>query len=135
MRWDGKVGAVRRFLAAELGLDLRSGRLATSKCGNWLCVHPEHVQTITRAKLSARIAKERSYGTNPVRMQKLAENARARSKLNIQIAQEIREAEGSQRAIAKKYGISQHTVNSIKRGKTWRDYTNPFTQLMKGLFR
>lgn len=135
MRWNGKVGAVRRFLAEELRLDLKGGKLATCKCGNWICVNPDHVQTVTRRTLQMRIAKQRDYGSNPVRMNKIAQNARSRSKINEQIAAEIREAPGPQREIAAKYGLSQYAVSCIKRGKTWRDYSNPFAALMKGLFK
>lgn len=135
MRWEGKTGAVRRYLAIELGLDLRGGRLATCKCGNWICVNPDHVQTVSRRQLQLRVVKHTKFNTNPVRMMRIAEQARKRSKINMEIAQQIREAEGVQREIAKQYGVSQYTVSCIKRGKTWRDYTNPFTALMKGLFK
>lgn len=135
MRWEGKVKAVRRLLAIEQNLQFANGKLATSKCGNWMCVHPDHVHTVTRAKLQQRIAKEMQFHTNPLRMKKLAMQARKRSRLNEELAQEIREAEGTQRAIAARYGITQATVSCIKCGKTWRDYTNPFTALMKGLHK
>ena len=132
INYNGRAGAVRRFLAIEAGMAVK-GKVVTSKCGNPLCVCPEHVQVVTRRTLQQRIAKERRYQTNPVRLKKLSERARANSKLNLELVQQIREAEGKQRDIAKRFGISQPTVSVIKRGVTWRDYTNPFAQLIGGL--
>ena len=132
MNFEGKVKPVRRHLAEAMGLPVQ-GKLATYRCGNPLCVHPDHLMVITRKKLQQRIAKEFKHHTNPLRLKKLSDKARARSKLNMELAQAIRDAEGTQRDIAARFGITQATVSVIKRGVTWRDYTNPFTQLLGGL--
>lgn len=79
------------------------------------------------------VSKESKYTSSPLRMKKLADKARENSKLNSELAAEIRDAEGTQREIAARFGISQATVSVIKRGKTWRDYFNPFIQLIGGL--
>jgi predicted XRE-type DNA-binding protein len=63
-------------------------------------------------------------------MAKISSVARQHAKLNEQLAEEIRQADGTQREIAKRFGVSQATVSVIKRGKTWRDYNNPFAQLI-----
>lgn len=132
MNYKQSVMPVRRLIAIERGAVL-NGKLATYRCGNQLCVNPDHVILVTRQKLQKRIAAETRYQINPVRMQKLAVMARARGKLTMELAQAIRDAEGSQREIAKRFGVSQATVSVIKRGKTWRDYTNPFIQLFGGM--
>lgn len=128
MRYHQRTSQVRRFIAEAQGKNLK-GKLATCKCRNELCVNPEHVVVITRKRLQELLAKERQYQTNPVRMKKLAEKARAKSKLNQHLVEEIRSAEGSQREIALRYGITQAAVSSIKRGRTWKDYSNPFAGL------
>lgn len=134
INYKHKVTSVRRAFAEEMGKSIK-GKLVTCKCRNELCVNPDHLLVVTRKRLQEMISKERKYTSNPVRMQKLAAKARARGKLTPELAAEIREAEGSQREIAARYGISQSTVSVIKRGKTWRDYANPFAQLIGGLNR
>jgi hypothetical protein len=132
MNFEGKVKPVRRHLAEAMDLPVQ-GKLATYKCGNPLCVHPDHLMVITRKKLQQRIAKEFKHHSNPLRLKKLSDRARAHSKLTVELAQAIRDAEGKQRDIAAQFGVTQATVSVIKRGVTWRDYTNPFTQLLGGL--
>lgn len=132
MNYGGKVRAVRRHLAEALEMPIE-GKLVTFKCGNPLCVQPKHLELTTRKKLQQRIAKHIKHHTNPVRMKKISDLARLNSKLTLPLALEIRNAEGKQREIAARYGVTQATVSSIKRGATWRDYSNPFAQLIGGL--
>lgn len=132
INYKQRVISVRRLIAEHQGHDL-VGKVATYKCGNELCVNPDHVHVITRKRLSKRLTKDLKYHTDPVRMKKLAIAARAHGKLTMEMAQQIREAPGKQRDIAKQYGVSQATVSVIKRGITWRDYSNPFAQLIGGL--
>lgn len=132
MRHEGTTMAVRRVIAIVAGLQL-TGRLATHKCGNPLCVNPDHVAMVTRKRLQKRIATTIQYHASPVRMQKLADKARSKAKLTMDLAEQIRQAEGPQRQIAARFGVTQATVSVIKRGKTWRDYSNPFAQLIGGL--
>jgi hypothetical protein len=134
MRHNGRVAGVRRFLAIDMGKEVK-GKVVTHKCGNPACVNPEHLAVITRGKLQKRIAGERNYKTNPLRQKKIADKARENSKLNLSIVEQIRAADGSQRKIAAEYGITQATVSCIKSGRTWRDYSNPFAALVGALTR
>lgn len=131
IRIGGKTLAVRRAIALAQGKQVER-LFVTCKCRNDLCVNPDHIHIVTRSKLQKYIAKERDYGTNPARRKRIADKARERSKLTMELAAEIREATGKQRDIALRFGISQATVSSIKRGATWRDYSNPFIQLLRG---
>lgn len=133
MNWKGHVNPVRRFIAQELGLDLSDGKVVTCKCRNYMCVNPDHIMVITRKRLQSMSAKELNYAANPARVKKIADKARARSRLTMEIAQQIREAEGTQPEIAQRFGISQSTVSLIKRGEIWRDHTNPFAGLFGGM--
>lgn len=132
INYRGRVVSVRRLIAEQQGHDL-AGRVATYGCGNALCVNPEHVVVMTRKKLSKKSSAEQKYHANPVRMKRLSDKARAHSKLNWELVCQIREATGTQREIAERFGISQATVSVILRGITWREYTNPFAQLIGGL--
>jgi len=128
MHWQGKVGAVRRFVLLDQGVDLAK-RLATYTCGNPACVNPEHLAPATRKRVQVRTVAESSYTSDPMRRKRVSDKARLRSKLTLDQALAIREADGKQDDIAAAYGVSQATVSAIKLGKTWRDYTNPFARL------
>jgi predicted XRE-type DNA-binding protein len=130
MRYKNRTISVRRLIMVQQGLDVK-GKLAASKCGNKICVNPEHLELITRKGLNKRTAIELSYTFNMLRKAKISVTVRARSKLTAELADEIKLASGSQRDIARRYSISQSTVSMIKRGRTWRDYLNPFAQLIK----
>lgn len=129
MNHGGRAAAVRRLILEDQGAYLGK-RLATYTCGNAKCVNPEHVAPITRRALQLRNAEQHGYSNNPVRRKRLAENARTRAKINEQIAEEIRNAEGTQHEIAKRFGVSQATVSRVVLGKGWRTYGgNPFAGL------
>ena len=132
MRVDDKVFGVRRLIAQHLGLDLREGLLATCRCRNWACVNPDHIQTVTRKVLQRRIGKKVNFRLNLLQKKKLSERMRKRGKLNEQIAKEIRECTEPLEEIAQRYGVSRFTVRAIQRGEAWRDYSNPFVQLIEG---
>lgn len=128
MQYQGKVGAVRRFILLEQGVNL-SKRLATYTCGNPFCVNPEHVAPATRRAVQRRTTAEVGYQSTLLYRKKLSDSARTRAKLTTELAGQVRDAEGSQSAIAARFGISQSVVSSIKRGKTWRNYNGPFAGL------
>ena len=67
-------------------------------CKNRDCVNPEHLEAVTQK-----------------------ENVRRSiaSKINMQIADEIRRASGTQQSIAKKYGMKQSNVSKIILNITW----------------
>jgi len=132
IRIKQKTTSVRRLLLQAAGVNVH-GRVCTYKCGNELCVNPEHLEAIGRKKLSKRVADSTKYTASVMRKVKLAKKARQRGKLTPELVAEIKQAEGTQRQIAARYGISQATVSCIRRGATWRDYANPFTQLLGGI--
>jgi len=131
MRHDGRPQAVRRVIAQTLEMKVE-GRYATARCCNPLCVNPEHVITVTRQQLQQRTAKVTQMHTNPARCRKLAQSARRKGKLSEAQVAEIRAIDGmKQRDIAALYGITQSTVSAIRRGVKWKDYGNPYWQLMR----
>lgn len=132
MRYERVAQPVRRVIAIELGMQVK-GRMATVRCCNSLCVNPEHVVVLTRKQLQQRTAKVTQLHANPTRCRKLAQTARRTAKLSEAQVAEIRALEGlTQRQIAGRYGITQATVSAIRRGVKWKDYSNPWLQLLKG---
>jgi hypothetical protein len=130
MRHQSKTISVRRLIMQDQGLEVE-GKVATCTCGNHLCVNPEHLELITRKKLTKRVAPMLRRSVSMLRKSKISIMARHRAKLTVEMAEEIRQAEGKQRDIAKRFGVSQATVSVIKRGLAWRDYNNPFALLIK----
>lgn len=128
MHYQGKVGAVRRFILLERGVDL-SKRLASYTCGNPFCVNPAHVAPSTRRAVQKRTSNELNYQSSLLHRKKISDSARTRAKLTPELASQVRDAEGSQSAIAARFGVSQAVVSSIKRGRTWRNYSSPFAGL------
>ncbi len=132
MRWEKKTKAVRRLILSERGPIPRNKMLATYTCGNPMCVHPDHTSWALRKTVQQRTHQERGHQHKATRNKKIADKAREKGKLTHEQALEVREAEGSQRAIAARFGVSQATVSSIKLGKTWRSYVaSPFAGLMR----
>ena len=130
MSWKGSTNKVRRFLAIELGVAFEGG-VATCKCGNPLCVKPAHIEVITRSELQRRLSARMLHQLQTARRAKISEAKRAKAKLTAEMVQEIRTSTESQAALARRFGVSQATVSEIRRGLTWRDYTNPFSQLLE----
>lgn len=131
MSWYGRPAGVRRLLMQYAGVNVGS-RVATYSCGNQLCVAPHHLQAVTRAVLQRRSNKSVDY-KSVQRSILLARSMRAstRTRLNEAAAAEIRASEGATtRELAAKYGVSQHAICDVLRGRTWKDFSNPFSQLL-----
>jgi hypothetical protein len=120
---------VRRWIAQHHLAKNVAGMLATNSCGNPLCVSPDHVLVVTRARLQQLTVDRLRYHLNPARNAKLSAAARARSKFSPELIEQIRHAEGPQRAIARAFGVSFDTVNKIKAGKTYKTYGSPWQGL------
>jgi hypothetical protein len=130
MRWQGKTASVRRLIMLDKTQSrIRKNWLASYRCGNPMCVHPEHMGWTFRGPIQRRTTDEQQYHIDVMRCKKLSDKARAKGKLTLELATEIRMAEGNQRQIAAQYGVSQATVSAIKIGKTWRNYSSPFAGL------
>ena len=124
MNYNGKIGGVRRFVLVDRGVRMDKA-VATYSCGNPLCVHPDHIVKKSRSFMG-----KRSYNDMPP-VKKMARRNNIqkymRTEENTARANAIRDAEGSQSAIAKQYGVSQSFVSMIKRGVRFA-IKNPLTQ-------
>lgn len=137
--WDGGKGSgvpymrvpgqsslipVRRWIAIHhLGLNV-GGLLASNKCENPNCVDPSHIIMRDRSQLGKAAANRTKYHKNPVRNQKLALAARARSPHPPELIEKIRDMEGSCKAIARELGINFSVVTELKMGRSYKTYTN-----------
>lgn len=131
-RADGGQGASLRRMLLEVakGRPAPPKMVATYMCGNRACVRLEHQGLISRAELQKRNDSQFDAAARLRKSYRISVKVRlAKAKLTLDLAREIREADGTYFEISKKYGVSMHTVGSIKRGLTWRDLDNPFTRL------
>ena len=76
-----------------------AGKTLDHLCRVRACVNPDHLEPVTHAENCRR-------GRN--------------AKLTPELAGQIRSATGTQRVIARQYGISQGQVSRIRRGLSWR---------------
>lgn len=126
---DGKIYAVRRLILLLSGKVLKPGDHASCRCGNRLCVKPEHIVHRNRTQHAS------AMGKSPVRKElqrsaKLADFAREhRAKLTMEIAREIRCSSESGQVLADRFGVHRSLVSRIRRGQMWRDFSSPFAGL------
>lgn len=122
---NGKPGVlVRRHLFTELlGQRIPKGHLVTTKCGNRLCLAPEHVITMSMSKLKARDYSEgRRIVATEYASRLRGRLSHGRVVLDWGKVAEIRAAgpEVTNTALAVKFGTSLKTIGNARRGKTWR---------------
>lgn len=122
MNWRGKTVLVRRALLKLKGIDM-NGKRATYKCGNPLCVNPEHIITMTPSELRLRDAEKRPRDV--LWRAAISQGRRKNGKLTDEMVAGIRADNRPQRQIAATYGIAQATVSSIRRGVKLVNYLNP----------
>ena len=110
---NGHPNNAHRVLYEEAyGVTLPTDVLVRHTCDVRMCINLEHLITGTTQDNTA---DRNSRGRNNPPVGERSGNL----KLTEALVQEIREHEGSQSSIAKKYGITQPLVCRIKSGKRW----------------
>jgi hypothetical protein len=103
--------AHRAVLALKLGRPLAPGEVTRHVCHNRACVNPDH--------LLPGSAKDNAQDS--VRARRHIHGERhPRAKLTAALVGEIRACTGSQRDIARRYGVSQAAVSKIRARLAWR---------------
>lgn len=131
MSVNRKSVAVRRWVVENVMGKTVGRNLVTSKCMNKMCVCPDHLIVVTRSTLQKMWADHTQYGANPVRRQKLVEAARRRFGFDQELRDRVLADPRPQKVIAREIGKSQDFVAAIKKGKSFRDHSNPFAGLMR----
>lgn len=131
MRIDGdrRLVSVRRHVLELKGVKV-AGRKAYPSCGNVECVNPEHVMAMTPSQMLTRVAASTGYAEAQTRRAKIAAAKRKLSPITPELVQEIRTSPESGHAIARRLGFCQSTVQAIRAHESWRDYQNPYMQLV-----
>jgi hypothetical protein len=129
MSVNKKSTPVRRWIAENLQGKKTKGLFVTFTCDCNLCVNPDHVVVVTRAKMQKMHADRLQYASNPVRRAKLAKAARARFNTSEEDVEKARNDPRSIRVVAAELGRSFDFVQKIRSGETWKTYGNPFSGL------
>jgi hypothetical protein len=131
MRLPGtrRQASVRRMVLELQGIVLGK-RKAFPCCGNSACVSPACTKAMTHAEMLTRVAQRSGYAHNLARNSKIAAGKRKNSPLTPELVEEIRSSPESGHAIARRLGFNQSTVQAIRAHESWRNYSNPFFQLV-----
>lgn len=129
VKHEGSCKLVRRVMFELHGGTLTARQPIATMCGEKLCVNPEHLKASTVAKV-AQAAAKRGAWTGLTRSAKIATKKRKTAKINMGIAQEIRNSTEINKVLAARFGINKSLAARIKSGHAWRDYSNPFQGLM-----
>jgi len=122
---DGIGGTlVRRWIAQQEGRHI-AGKLIRMKCGNRLCVHPEHMATMTRKQLHQGLAKTGAHASLSKRLSCVRARLRT-SKLSLEQVREIRASADPVRDLSARYGVSGSTIRNVRTGRSWGLLVTPF---------
>jgi hypothetical protein len=117
LRWDGRAQLAHRLSwAAEHG---PAGRLhVLHKCDNPGCINPKHLRLGTQADNNADMrSKGRSSDGRPRPSARGESNGHAKHSEEIMLA--VKDAGGTYKEIARRYGVSKTSVGYVKRGIQW----------------
>lgn len=128
-RWNRvavRVGDLFIDVRRELWRRAKRQRLKTSDTLVAICAE-ERCMNIKHLALEGTHSHPHSLQTR----QRIAAALRARSSLSQSAAEQIRVSNEPVTVLAKRYGISPSMAHAIRSGRWRRDYSNPYTQLMR----
>lgn len=115
LRHEGKnVKAHRVSLELKIGRPLQPGEVAMHQCDNPLCVAPGHIHAGTSSE-NSKDAYNKGRRVSP-RVSGLRNGS---SKLTVEDVSKILNEEGTLEGVARKYGVGQTTIHSIRHGTHW----------------
>lgn len=133
IRIDRRLLTVRRVIREFEGCPARPQNFLFAKCGNPLCVRPEHIRERTRAEHIKLMAANVDYG-NPLRIARLQQSKQHARRLDEEGVARIRCDARRAQDLADELGVSKSLVNAIRRGVSHRQVSaaaNPFVGLMR----
>lgn len=107
--WNGRTRQATHVALELAGRPLARGQQACHTCDNPPCVNPRHLFAGTQAdNIADALAKGRGL-VGPKHPRSLSPD----------IVSLVASATGSQRAVARRFGVAQSTVGVIRRGEHW----------------
>ena len=126
---NGPCTYVRREVFRLAGGVLAARVPIATTCDERKCVNADHLVSSTIGKISRKAAKNGAWTVMPRVMKMAATMQKKVGKLTMSQAREIRQSSESSPVLAARYGVDKTVVTKIKRGKSWRDYSSPWTGL------
>ena len=118
---------VRKLMAIAKGI-FREGRVNPPKCGNPLCVNPDHVASITKSQHMRKLGK--LGGRDLKRLATIRAGVHPNKKLSDDQVLEIRNSTERSSVLARRYGVSACLISRVRLHKT-RKHLNPFAGLIQ----
>lgn len=103
----------------------RPGHYPAMTCATAGCVHPDHMAECRRS--ANHLGRHRSAATKA----KVAQTMRQKQTLTQTAAQNIRASDKPTRQLAEEHGITMSYIRKIRAGTARRDYSNPYSQLVR----
>lgn len=106
-----------------------TGRVVvTDTCGNTACCNADHLVALTRSKLVARSYRGRNLAAEYGKRQAAIVRT-GRTKLNLDVARQIRCDERTHQQMAEALGVSASLIAKIRQGQIWREPAGVFSGL------
>lgn len=121
-RLDGRTQMVQRYVYETLcRRQLADGRRLTTRCGNAICVAPDCLISSTYSAILRR-SYERGARSTAAKYAMRVNNlvVSGRTKINREIACEIRNSNESASVWADRLGMNEASIRRIKNGQNWR---------------
>jgi hypothetical protein len=118
---EGRSVNVRNALWLAMGKRIGRGQTIKAKCGEDLCVAPEHAQA----------HHYRSIVQSPAARANVAKAMRSRSPLTDDICDEIRSSEEPASVMASRHGVSKSAVLDVRTYRRWAPICGPFSGLLQ----
>lgn len=120
--------SVRRLLVELSGGKVSKTHRYGCTCLNSACVSLEHVKPRSAKQHSAMMNRVAGQPTASFIL-KMSAYARARAKINMDIAWEIRLSDDNNVVLSARYGVARATIQKIKRNEVWKEMSSPFAGL------
>lgn len=125
LKVDGKLIAAHRYSYQRHVSEIPAGLLVLHRCDNPACVNPNHLFLGTDQDNSDDKVKKQRQARGAALVKAQAKNkargeANGNSRLTSAQVEEIRAMPLPQRAMAKKFGVSQAIISKIKRKEAWK---------------
>lgn len=129
IRLDGKNQLVRRALWVSAHGPIPAGHIVRAKCGDKLCINPEHTEITTFARLGKELG-ALGIMSGPIRSAAIQRTKRnTQGKLSIEAVREIRSSDATTVSMAEKFGVTQAHISKVRKNKCQIDYSSPFAGL------